>query len=59
MNGVVLKSGSSKSDDGVTINSNLKPSAQCQKAAGTASNVLWRKSFQYRDEGNYLKLFKT
>ena len=34
----VLKWDSSESDVGVSINSNLKPSAQCQKGARTASN---------------------
>ena len=40
MRGEVLESVDEETDIGVRMSSNLKPSAQCQKAARTAQTVL-------------------
>jgi hypothetical protein len=46
-------------DIGVTVTKNLKPSAQCLKAAGTARSVLGQisRSFHYRDKNTFVKLY--
>jgi hypothetical protein len=45
----------------VTVSSNLKPSAQCAKAAGTARAVLGQisRSFHYRDKKTFVKQYTT
>jgi ribonuclease P/MRP protein subunit RPP40 len=47
-------------DIGVTITSNLKPTAQCKKAAKTAQTVLGQigRSFHYRDRHVFVKFYK-
>jgi hypothetical protein len=47
-------------DIGVTITSNLKPTAQCKKAAKTAQMVLGPigRSFHFRDRHVFVKLYK-
>ena len=47
-------------DIGVAITRNLKPSAQCSKAAGRAGAVLGqiRQEFHYRDRHTFLKIYK-
>jgi hypothetical protein len=51
----------SERDIGVTICQNLKPAAQCTKAAGTARSVLGQivRSFHYRDKKTFVKLYIT
>jgi hypothetical protein len=48
-------------DIGVTVTKNLKPGAQCLKAAGTARTVLGQisRSFHYRDKNTFVKLYVT
>ena len=47
-------------DIGVLVNSNLKPSDQCNKAAKTANAVLGllARGFHYRDRKTFVKLYK-
>jgi hypothetical protein len=47
-------------DIGVTITSNLKPTAQCKKAAKTAQMVLGQigQSFHFKDRHVFVKLYK-
>jgi Reverse transcriptase (RNA-dependent DNA polymerase)/Endonuclease-reverse transcriptase len=47
-------------DLGVTISDNLKPAAQCAKAARTAQTVLGQivRAFRYRDRTIFLQLYK-
>jgi hypothetical protein len=51
MRGVRLEVTEEEKDIGVAVTKNLKPSAQCSKAAGRASSVLGqlRRNFHYRD----------
>jgi hypothetical protein len=61
MNGVQLEKVESARDIGVIVQSNLKPTAQCLKAAATARTVLSQitRTFHYRDKVTFLKLYKT
>jgi hypothetical protein len=61
MNGVRLETVESERDIGVTVQKNLKPAAQCIRAAATARTVLGQitRTFHYRDRGTFLKLYKT
>jgi hypothetical protein len=47
-------------DIGVTVTKNLKPLAQCNKAARRAAAVLGqiRRNFHYRDKYTFVKLYK-
>jgi hypothetical protein len=47
-------------DLGVTITDNLKPTAQCARAAKTAQAVLGQitRAFQYRDKRTFVQLYK-
>jgi hypothetical protein len=60
MRGTKLGTTEEERDIGVTITKNLKPSAQCSKAAGRATAVLGqiRRNFHYRDRHTFLKLYK-
>jgi ribonucleases P/MRP protein subunit RPP40 len=60
MGGTLLSTTEEEIDVGVTISKNLKPSAQCTKAAGTATSVLnqLRRNFHYRDRHTFIKLYK-
>jgi Reverse transcriptase (RNA-dependent DNA polymerase) len=60
MNGERLATTEVERDVGVSINCNLKPTAQCKKAAQTASTVLAQilRAFHYRDRHTYLNLYK-
>lgn len=60
MNGEKIGTTDEERDIGVTINKNLKPTAQCVKAAGTATAKLnqIRKNFHYRDRHVFLRLYK-
>ncbi len=60
MRGVKLGKTEEEKDIGVTITKNLKPSVQCEKAAGRAASVLnqiWR-NFHYRDRHTFVRLYK-
>jgi hypothetical protein len=61
MRGQKLEKVDSERDIGVTVSNNLKPSAQCAKAAGTARAVLGQisRSFHYRDKKTFVKLYTT
>lgn len=61
MNGVELGKTNEERDIGVTISNDLKPSAQCKKAAMTASKVSGQLSrhFHYRDRHVFTKLYCT
>ena len=61
MNGEPLEQTEEETDIGVKVTPNLKPAAQCQKAARTAQTVLGQlaRSFHYRDRHVFLKLYKT
>jgi hypothetical protein len=61
MNGESLEEVDVERDIGVTVHSDLKPSAQCQKAAATARTVISQitRTFHYRDKYTFLKLYKT
>jgi len=58
--GVRLEETEEERDIGVAVTKNLKPSAQCSKAAGRASAVLGqlRRNFHYRDRYTFLRLYK-
>jgi hypothetical protein len=60
MRGVRLEVTEEEKDIGVAVTKNLKPSAQCSKAAGRASSVLGqlRRNFHYRDRYTFLRLYK-
>ena len=59
MGGVALAS-TEERDIGVQITSNLKPAAQCAKAAKTGMTVLGQisRAFHYRDRHTFLRLYK-
>jgi hypothetical protein len=61
MRGQKLEKVDNERDIGVTVSNNLKPSAQCAKAAGTARAVLGQisRSFHYRDKKTFVKLYTT
>jgi hypothetical protein len=60
MRGVRLEETEEERDIGVAVTKNLKPSAQCSKAAGRATAVLGqlRRNFHYRDRYTFLRLYK-
>jgi hypothetical protein len=60
MRGVRLGTTEEERDIGVIVTKNLKPSAQCSKAAGRALTVLGqiRRNFHYRDRHIFLRLYK-
>jgi hypothetical protein len=60
MGGVVLGETKEERDIGVTVSSNLKPGAQCTKAARTASAVLGQisRAFHFRDRYTFTNLYK-
>jgi hypothetical protein len=60
MNGQVLEASSEERDIGVVVTENLKPSAQCAKAARTAQSVLGQliRAFHYRDRHIFMRLYK-
>jgi len=60
MRGVKIGTTEEERDIGVVITKNLKPSAQCAKAAGRASSVLNQigKNFHYRDRHVYVKMYQ-
>jgi hypothetical protein len=60
MNGQQLEKSEEERDIGVMITSNLKPSAQCAKAARTAQGVLGQitRAFHYRDRHVFMRLYK-
>jgi len=60
MGGHVLEETSEERDIGVTMSANLKPAAQCVKAARTASEVLGQiaRDFHYRDRTTFMQLYK-
>ena len=51
----------SERDLGVMVDKNLKPSKQCQKAAGKAKATLMQliRYFHYRDRNHFIRLYKT
>jgi hypothetical protein len=59
MNGELLGVTEEERDIGVLVQKNLKPSAQCSKAARTAQTVLSQisRSFHYRDRHIFVKLY--
>ncbi len=60
MEGTVLESTTEERDVGVIVSSNLKPAAQCAKAAKTAGLVLGQitRAFHYRDRHIFVRLYK-
>jgi hypothetical protein len=60
MKGQVLEETMEEKDIGVMVTSNLKPSAQCARAAKTAQTVLGQisRTFHYRDRHVFLRLYK-
>jgi ribonuclease P/MRP protein subunit RPP40 len=58
--GVRLEETEEERDIGVAVAKNLKPSAQCSKAAGRASPVLGqlRRNFHYKDRYTFLRFYK-
>jgi ribonucleases P/MRP protein subunit RPP40 len=60
MNGTRLATTKEERDVGFIISENLKPAAQCKKAAQTASSVLGQihRSFHYRDRHTYVWIYK-
>jgi hypothetical protein len=60
LRGQKLETTDEERDIGVMITKNLKPSAQCEKAAGRAMTVLnqLRRNFHYRDRHTFLRLYK-
>lgn len=61
MNGTPLSESNQERDIGVMISKDLKPAAQCKKAAKTATRVLNQilRAFHYRDKRTFLNLYKT
>ena len=60
MEGTVPESTTEERDVGVIVSSNLKPAAQCAKAAKTAGLVLGQitRAFHYRDRHIFVRLYK-
>jgi hypothetical protein len=60
INGKKLKVVEEETDVGVTVQQNLKPTKQCQKAANTARAVLRtvQRNFHYRDKHVFVRLYK-
>jgi hypothetical protein len=60
MNGQPLGQTEEESDVGVVTAANLKPAAQCRKAARTAMAVLGQvsRAFHYRDRHVFIKIYK-
>jgi hypothetical protein len=60
MRGKELEATCEEKDIGVAVTSNLKPSAQCAKAAKTAQTVLGQlsRAFHYRDRHVFARLYK-
>jgi hypothetical protein len=60
MRGTALSKTDEERDIGVTISKNMKPSTQCEKAAGRAMSVLnqIRRNFHYRDRHTFVRLYK-
>ena len=60
MRGQKLEKTDEERDIGVMVTKNLKPSAQCEKAAGRAMPVLnqLKRNFHYRDRHTFLRLYK-
>jgi hypothetical protein len=60
MAGEKLSETKEEGDIGVTVSSNLRPGAQCAKAARTAGAVLAQisKAFHYRDRYTFINLYK-
>ena len=60
LGGQELKDETSEKDLGVYVSSDLKPSIQCQKAAGKANGVLGRmaRSLSYRNKDIWLRLYR-
>jgi Reverse transcriptase (RNA-dependent DNA polymerase)/Endonuclease-reverse transcriptase len=60
MGGQVLEKTSEERDIGVTVTKDLKPAAQCSKAARTAMTVLSQisRSFTYRDKKYFTALYQ-
>ena len=59
MDGKPLETTEEENDIGVTMLKNLKPSAQCSKAARTAKAVLGQisRAFHYRDRHVFMRLY--
>jgi ribonuclease P/MRP protein subunit RPP40 len=60
MRGVKLGKTDEERDIGVMVSKNLKPSSQCEKAAGRAMAMLnqIRRNFPFRDRHTFVKLYK-
>jgi hypothetical protein len=60
MRGTVIGTTEEERDIGVAVTKNLKPSAQCSKAAGRAAAVLGqlRRNFHFRDRFTFVRLYK-
>jgi hypothetical protein len=60
MRGEKVSTTEEERDIGVAITKNLKPAAQCSKAAGKAMAVLrqTRRNFHYRDRFTFVRLYK-
>ena len=60
MQGQALGTTDSERDLGVIVESSLKPSAQCKKAAAKAKTVLHQitRNFHYRDKKHFIGLYK-
>ena len=60
MRGTVLEKTTEERDIGVIVADNLKPAAQCRKAAHTANTVLGQilRAFHYRDRHIFLSLYQ-
>jgi hypothetical protein len=60
INGEKLKVVEEETDVGVTVQNNMKPTKQCQKAANTARAVLRtvQRNFHYRDKHVFVRLYK-
>ena len=60
MNGHVLEETKEERDIGVIVSANMKPTAQCMRAAKTAQTVLGQlsRAFHYRDRHVFMRLYK-
>ena len=60
MNGQKLEESLEEKDIGVVITANMKPNAQCARAARTAQGVLGQitRAFHYRDRHVFVRLYK-
>jgi ribonuclease P/MRP protein subunit RPP40 len=60
MRGTKVSTTEEERDVGVTVSANLKPAAQCTKAAGTATSVFnqLKRNFHYRDRVTFVRLYK-